>query len=230
MTGPSTNKCKSSKSRKTREKIMTCFLDMIPEKSWDKISVKELCVRANITRGTFYQYFDDIYNLMEQIEAPLLEDLKHRFNKIKQIPRSPLPADLFHEKFDYTPPETLKQWFRFCRKFRKPITVLLDPNHGDTYFVKKIKVILSEYINYMMDQDGMPHDALREHFVKLFLEMHFLSVCTWLTTDEEDFLSVKEIINLLNTMRVGANYLTYQKMITPDFDIHMAIDDTDDSI
>lgn len=230
MTVPSTDKCKSSKSQKTREKIMACFLDMIPEKSWDKISVKELCVRSNITRGTFYQYFDDIYNLMEQIEAPLLEDLKQRFNKIKQIPRSPLPPDLFHEKFDYTPPETLRQWFQFCKKFRKPITVLLDQNHGDTYFVKKIKVILSEYINYTMDQDGMPHDALREHFVKLFLEMHFLSVRTWLTTNEEDFLSVKEIINLLNTMRVGANYLTYQRMVTPDFDIRMAIDDTDDSV
>lgn len=227
MTGPASENRKSTKSQKTRERIMDCFLEMIPAKKWDKIPVKELCVKAEITRGTFYQYFDDVFHLMEQIEAPLLEDLKRRFNKIKQMPRSPLPVELFPEKFDYTPPETLKQWFLFCKKYRKSMSVLLDRKNGDTYFVKRIKLILSEYINHMMDQDGMPHDALREHFVKVFLELHFLSASIWLTSEEDNFLTINDILNLLNTMRVGANYLTYQRMLHPDFDTRMSIEDED---
>ena len=230
MTHTEPEKGKISKSQKTRRRIIDCFLNTIPQKQWDKISVKELCEKAEITRGTFYQYFDDIYDLMEQIETPMFDDLNRRFNKIKQMPRSPVPAELFPEKFDYSPPETLKQWFRFCKTYRKPMAAMLDRKNGNAYFVKRLKLILSEYINHMMDQDGMPHDALREHFVKLFLEMHFLAANTWLTTEGSDFLSIKDIINLLNTMRVGANYLTYQRIVSPDFDIRMAIDDDDDHL
>lgn len=218
---------KSLRSQKTRDHIIDCFLDIIPTKKWDKISVKEICAKAEITRGTFYQYFDDIYNLMEQIETPMIDDLNRRLHKIKQMPRSPLPPELFLEKFDYTPPDTIKQWFRFCRKFKKPMAVMLDRKHGDTYFVKKIKCILSKYINFMMDQDGMPHDALRDHFVTLFIEMHFLSASTWLATNEEDLLPIEDILYLLNNMRVGASYLIYQEMIVPDFDKKMAIDDSE---
>ena len=58
--------------------------------------------------------------------------------------------------------------------------------------------------------------------------MHFLAANTWLTSEDSEFLSIKDIINLLNTMRVGANYLTYQRIVSPDFDIRMAIDDDED--
>lgn len=224
-----TNKTpKISKALKTREKIINCYLDMIPGKKWDKISVKEICIKAEITRGTFYQYFDDIYDLMEEIERPMFEDLERRAVLIKSHARTHTPPELFEEKFDYTPPEALRQWFCFCKKFRKPMSRMLDRKNGDTYFVKRLKVNLTEYINYMMDEDGMPHDALREHFVKIFLELHFLSASTWLTTDAGDeFLSIREIINLLNTMRVGANYLTYKRITNPDFDLLMSLDDTE---
>lgn len=217
---------KVSKASKTREKIIDCYLDMIPKKKWDKISVKEICSKAEITRGTFYQYFDDIYNLIEEIERPMLEDLERRVVFIKSHAHTPIPPERFEEKFDYTPPEALRQWFRFCQKFRKPMARMLDRKNGDTYFIKKIKVNLTECINYMMDEDGMPHDALREYFVKIFLELHFLAASVWLTTDADDeFLSIKEIINLLNTMRVGANYLTYKRITNPDFDLLMSLDD-----
>ena len=219
---------KISKASKTREKIIDCYLDMIPEKKWDKISVKEICSKAEITRGTFYQYSDDIYNLMEEIERPMLEDLERRAVLIKSHARTRTPPELFEEKFDYTPPEALRQWFRFCKKFRKPMARMLDRKNGDTYFVKRIKVTLTDYINHMMDEDGMPHDALREHFVKIFLELHFLSASTWLTADADDeFLSIKEIINLLNTMRVGASYLSYKRTTNPDFDSLMSLDDAE---
>ena len=93
MTHTEPEKGKISKSQKTRRRIIDCFLNTIPQKQWDKISVKELCEKAEITRGTFYQYFDDIYDLMEQIETPMFDDLNRRFNKIKQMPRSPVPAE-----------------------------------------------------------------------------------------------------------------------------------------
>ena len=73
---------KITKSEQTRSKIEYRFLNMIPSKQWDKISVKELCEKCKITRGTFYLYFNDIYDLMEQIETRLLEDISERLSAI----------------------------------------------------------------------------------------------------------------------------------------------------
>ena len=66
---------KTAKSEQTRKRIIHTFLSLIDEKKWDKITVKELCARSEITRGTFYQYYSDIYELMEQIQESLLSDI-----------------------------------------------------------------------------------------------------------------------------------------------------------
>jgi AcrR family transcriptional regulator len=63
----------SVKSVQTRKRITAAFLDLISQRIWYKISVKEICASAKITRGTFYQHFDDIYDLMERIQSDLLK-------------------------------------------------------------------------------------------------------------------------------------------------------------
>jgi hypothetical protein len=77
----------------------------------------------------------------------------------------------------------------------------------------------------MMDNDKMPRDQLRSHFLKVYIELHLLSVRTWLETgDNKNNLSLTDIVNLLNTMRCGAKYLTYKRLTSPDFDSQMNIE------
>lgn len=218
---------KTSKAAQTRERIISAYLDLIPEKKWDKISVKDLCARSDITRGTFYQYFNDIYDLMQHIQDTLMQELIRMYGSIQQTPQgAPVTAQFFDERFNCQPPQELICWFEFCKKNKKPMAVLLDPKNGDSYFVKKIKALLHDQINDMMDRDGMPHDSLREHFLKIFIELHFLSARTWLDAEDGDFLSVDEIINLLNTMRVGANYLHYKQVTVSDFNVRVEYPET----
>ena len=214
---------KISKSEQTKKNILNAYLDLIPNKKWDKITVKEICAHSRITRGTFYQYYSDIYDLMEQTETELIDDLNRKYKEATKEKRPAYPLSLFEENFDYSPPQMMNAWFKFCIKHKKKMSVLLDPKNGDTYFVKKLKTILGQHINQMMNDDGFPADALRSHFTKLFIEMHFLAVRSWLDAKPDEFLSTSDIVNLLNTMRVGANYLQYRKSISPDFDIKMQI-------
>lgn len=198
---------KISKSDKTKILIMDTYLNLIRKMYWEKITVKEIYSHANITRGTFYQYFSSIYDLMEQIQEPLLNTLKSDYQGCPQKATAVITPNTFLEKFDCSPPEPLLVWFRFCMKHKNQMEVLLSAN-GDPYFLIKLKTLLSEHINAMMDADGMPHDQLREPFIKALIELHFLSVKAWLGSNNSDFLSIDEIINLINTMRVGANYLS----------------------
>ena len=212
---PKTDHVKISKSEKTRLRILDSFLDLTRDKRWDKISVKELCAKAEITRGTFYQYYDDIYTLMESLEDQLLADLTERYEKISYTSYSEIPADLFIDKFDYAPPEVLTVWFRFVRDHTKELLALFDRKNGDPYFVKKMKAVMSEYLSRVMDSDGHPDDALRSHFMKLFLEMHFLGALSWIEDDES--LSEEDIVNLLNATRVGSCYLGFKRRSDPEF-------------
>lgn len=50
------------------------FAEMLSEKKdLGKISVTELCKRADISRGTFYLHYDDIYGIAEEYENELID-------------------------------------------------------------------------------------------------------------------------------------------------------------
>lgn len=201
---------KTQKSIQTQQQIICSYLQLIRSKKWDKISVIEICRKAEVTRGTFYQYFGDIYDLMEQLEQKLLEDLKARYAACPKIRYSAKDLEQFPEQFDCAPPEIFLIWFEFCKKYRAAMLALLDRKYGDTYFVKRLKDIIREQIRSMMDREGIAKDELREHFIKICVELHLLSAQTWLSTDTEEFLSIDEIVNLLNTMRVGAMFMNWR--------------------
>jgi AcrR family transcriptional regulator len=215
----------SAKSAQTQKRIIAVFLDLASQRKWYKISVKEICASAKITRGTFYQYFDDIYDLMEGIQSDLLKRLKISFNSLPKEHSARYSYDEFPSKFDYSPPIRLCVWLDFVRKNKNLLLPLFDTENGDPGFVQKIKNILKEQVNMMMDNDGLPRDQLRVHFLKVYTELHFLSVRTWLEIeDSKKTLSLTDIVNLLNTMRCGAKYLTYKKLTSPDFDTKMNIE------
>lgn len=64
----------NNSSRKTRKLIKKVFAEMLCEKKeLGKISVSELCKRADISRGSFYSHYDDIYSVAEDYENELID-------------------------------------------------------------------------------------------------------------------------------------------------------------
>lgn len=51
----------------TKTKIMESFVRLLSEKQFDKITVREIVTDCGINRNTFYYYFNDIYDLVEEI-------------------------------------------------------------------------------------------------------------------------------------------------------------------
>lgn len=64
----------NNSSRKTRKLIRKVFAEMLSEKKeLGKISVSELCKRADISRGSFYSHYDDIYGVAEDYENEMID-------------------------------------------------------------------------------------------------------------------------------------------------------------
>lgn len=62
----------------TKMRIREAFLNTLREKPVNKITVKELCEKAEINRATFYSHYADAFDLLEQIE-------KEELGKIAQM-------------------------------------------------------------------------------------------------------------------------------------------------
>lgn len=61
-------------SAKTRALIKKEFAKMLSEKKeLGKISVSELCKRADISRGSFYSHYDDIYSVAQDYENEMID-------------------------------------------------------------------------------------------------------------------------------------------------------------
>lgn len=66
-----------ARTQYTRKVIRECFLELLKKTPLNRITVKEICERAQINRSTFYRYYADPFDLMEQLEIELL----HSFEK-----------------------------------------------------------------------------------------------------------------------------------------------------
>lgn len=60
----------------TREKLMDSFWELYCAKPINKISIKGITDNAGYYRSTFYEYFTDIYDVLEQLETELILYLK----------------------------------------------------------------------------------------------------------------------------------------------------------
>ncbi|MGN1166385.1 MAG: TetR-like C-terminal domain-containing protein [Lachnospiraceae bacterium] len=66
----------------TRQAIMYSMLKLLQKKSIDKITVKDICELCEINRNTFYYYYSDIFQVLEELlkmetEESLIEDQKY---------------------------------------------------------------------------------------------------------------------------------------------------------
>ena len=54
--------------RKTQKAIFNALAELLTEKELEKITVKEVIEKADVSRVTFYNHFLDIFDLQEKYE------------------------------------------------------------------------------------------------------------------------------------------------------------------
>lgn len=74
--------------QKTVEAIRSTFEQMLLEREFDKITVKELCERARINKKTFYRYYPALEDLLAELQAELSQDYLERTRNLS------LPEDI----------------------------------------------------------------------------------------------------------------------------------------
>lgn len=58
---------------KTRRAIRNALIELAEEKDVEKITVKELCERAEISKPAFYSHYGNIYDVVDEIENEVVQ-------------------------------------------------------------------------------------------------------------------------------------------------------------
>ncbi|MFP3887779.1 TetR/AcrR family transcriptional regulator [Priestia filamentosa] len=61
---------------KSKEAIKKAVLELMLEKTFDRITIKDIADRANVSRRTIYLHYVDKYNLLEQLIENHINELK----------------------------------------------------------------------------------------------------------------------------------------------------------
>ena len=69
----------------TEKKLTNMFLDLYSQNELYKIKVKDICEKAQLSRVTFYTYFEDVERLLSFIEETTLSDVREIFKEWEYI-------------------------------------------------------------------------------------------------------------------------------------------------
>lgn len=67
--------------RKTKNILRETLTKLLMTKDIKDITVKELTSLADVNRGTFYLHYTDIYDMYDQIQKEIFEEIKHIIDK-----------------------------------------------------------------------------------------------------------------------------------------------------
>ena len=119
--------------RLTRKRLSDALITLLMQKPVREITVRELTELANVSRGTFYFHYTDIYDLMDHVEREQIHTLELLMDDI--LPR--LEED--------STPEALRALFSYLDENDGICSVLLGTN-GDTAFVHRLKGVIEEVV------------------------------------------------------------------------------------
>ncbi len=141
----------------TKQNLIDAFWYLYCEKRIEKITVKEITQKAGYNRGTFYEYFTDVYEVLDQIEQSLVPTLGELPPTTKLDHNMNMPFDMFLKKYEQN---------------GKYYSVLLGDN-GDPAFASKIKnsikPLIMQAISGKVDRNDIELDFILEYILSAMI-------------------------------------------------------------
>lgn len=165
-----TEKKEDRRVRRTKKLLSQGLIELMQHKQVKDITVRELADLVDVNRGTFYLYYRDIFDLLEQLEEELFEQLNavilsHKGEPVLTHVR-PMLADVF----------------RIVAENKEICRVLLSDN-GDIKFLQKLSDVIQEKLRTEW-LHGYVHNETEFEYRYAFGALGFVGLLrTWLHRD-----------------------------------------------
>lgn len=162
--------------------IRQSFIELLRTQGFDRISVKMILEKDHISRTSFYKYYEDKYDLMNQVQQDLLDSFGVQFQQflnahpnMEVIHGIPADQEMYCSIFD------------FVNEHYDLLACLFGPNGDGLFFdrvmeyIKQLKPLMMEFVDHADRFNDLQWDNINS-----FLAYGYLGVITkWLNQGEE---------------------------------------------
>lgn len=175
--------------QKTHQALITSFSDLLQTKSFEQITVQDLCANANVRRSTFYRHFNDKYDLLNHVVSTLID----HFRKLYLPDINPDNPRQFFEKL-------MRDVLTFIHDNKDIVRSVITLNfYGEVYtiFYEQIYKAVQKQIEFDRQSGQFYVDVT---IYGEFLTGGILSVITnWIQHGQQQSIDkvTKEIVNMI---------------------------------
>jgi len=166
----------------TKQNLIDAFWALYCEIKIEKITVKDITNRAGYNRGTFYEYFKDVYDVLEYIENSLIPTL------------SELPPISIGLEIRGMP---MNAFFELYEKNNKYYAVLLGDG-GDPAFASKLKNSIKPMIMKELAKEPVADQTELDYILEYTLSAMIGIMSYWFRQpDKLPNVKLHELVNKL---------------------------------
>lgn len=163
---------------RTKQNIREALVDLLEEKGFDALTVKDITSSANINRGTFYLHYRDKFDLLEQTINDLTEECTNILLQANELDFS------HYQNFD-EPVPTMITLFEYFKENASLMHALLGLK-GDSSYLFEIKKLLwnnifEKELSIHIKKDNFLVPG--EYLIAYIISAHLGVVQQWLETD-----------------------------------------------
>lgn len=172
--------------KKTKKAFANSLVQLSKNRQVNKITVKEICENAELSRNAFYFHYEDINALIRDIEDSVIEDIEGILKDIEKV------------KFPMSVYSTIDGLIDLFEEKKDTVLMLMDKSFS-TSFTERISTMFSEF-NYKFFREFHGHNSrVSYEFFYIYLSGGLYDVVRyWLDNqDKMDKASLKALCYVL---------------------------------
>lgn len=132
-----TEQKKDRRVKRTKKMIRDALSELMKNKAFEEISVTDITKKADINRGTFYLHYEDKYDLLDQSEEEIIQEI----NKIAK--RSIHSMDVLNQDVIDHPLTFVVDIFQYIKENEVFMKAVLGPKGPGSFRLKFKSVLIS---------------------------------------------------------------------------------------
>lgn len=172
-----------SKYFNTAIKMDNAFMELLEEKDFEYISVKEICERAGVNRSTFYLHYETIGELLEESVSYMIEKFLAYYNEMDEQIVSRIDSVDIKELYLITP-KFLTPYLVYIKEHRKVFMTAIKRSSSlrlaDTY-----DRMFTYVLNPIMDRFSVSEKE-KEYLSAFYMNGILAIIKTWISNNCED--------------------------------------------
>lgn len=165
--------------RISKAMLKEALIQLLQEKSIGKISIYELCERAHVNRTTFYKYYGSQYDLLEDIEHDI-------FNELERLLL--IGGDNI---------ENLIPVLKYLEQERRKCLVFINAT-ADKHFAEKLFSLPVIHNQFEKNLPNVASEDSQEYTLLFFCHGAYAIITKWLNKESRE--PVEEISAMINAL------------------------------